>query len=193
MRPPARRPARAGWRLTRALAIVLVAATGCGGSGSPRGLSGSAAPAPTGPVACRTPAADGSDAPGLAGESASDLSAKPAIEVPDQPPPCTLVTRDVVVGTGAVAEPGRRLTVRYVGVTYLGGKEFDASWGGPDFTFPLGAGQVIAGWDQGLAGMRVGGRRELVIPPDLGYGAQGAGPIPPGATLVFAVDLVSVA
>lgn len=193
MRRRAGGPAGARRPVTAALALALLAVAGCGGSGSPRALSSSAAPAPTGPVACRTPAADGSDTPGLSGESATDLTVKPAVEVPDQPPPCTLVTRDVVVGTGAVAEPGRRLTVRYVGVTYLGGKEFDASWGGPDFTFPLGAGQVIAGWDQGLVGMRVGGRRELVIPPDLGYGAQGAGPIPPGATLVFAVDLVSVA
>ncbi len=96
-------------------------------------------------------------------------------------------------GNGAVAEPGKTLTVKYVGVTYLDGKEFDTSWGGDDFTFLLGGGEVIAGWDQGFVGMQVGGRRQLVIPPALGYGTKGAGPIPPDATLVFVVDLVSIA
>ncbi|MCA1710537.1 MAG: FKBP-type peptidyl-prolyl cis-trans isomerase [Actinobacteria bacterium] len=115
------------------------------------------------------------------------------MEIPDGPPPCNLVISDLVTGTGAEAISGKTITVKYVGVTYATGKEFDASWGGEDFTFPLGGGRVIQGWDQGFAGMKEGGRRQLVIPPDLGYGDQGAGgDIPPGATLVFVVDLVKV-
>lgn len=99
---------------------------------------------------------------------------------------------DLVTGSGATAEAGKKLTVKYVGVTYLDGQEFDSSWGDADFTFLLGGGEVIAGWDEGFVGMKEGGRRELVIPPELGYGATGSGPIPPNAPLVFVVDLVKV-
>jgi FKBP-type peptidyl-prolyl cis-trans isomerase FkpA len=101
--------------------------------------------------------------------------------------------RDVTVGQGAEAAPGRMVKVHYTG-WLLNGKKFDSSRDhGEPFEFPLGAGRVIAGWDEGVAGMKVGGRRKLVIPPDLGYGAGGAPPdIPPGATLVFDVELLDV-
>jgi FKBP-type peptidyl-prolyl cis-trans isomerase len=123
----------------------------------------------------------------------ADLSRKPAVEVPDGPAPCGLVVGDLVQGTGPAAKPGDQLTMKYVGVLYADGSQFDASWDrGSDFPFQLGAGQVIAGWDRGLVGMKAGGRRQLVIPASLGYGDQGQGPIPPGATLVFVVDLVRI-
>jgi peptidylprolyl isomerase len=118
---------------------------------------------------------------------------KPAVEVPKGAPPQQLETRDLTVGTGAEAQAGDTVTVEYVGVNYESEKEFDTSWGREPFTFQLGAGMVIPGWDQGVEGMKVGGRRELIIPPDLAYGEQGAPPsIPPNETLVFVVDLVGV-
>lgn len=109
-------------------------------------------------------------------------------------PPTELVTEDITVGDGPEAKPGQHVTVHYVGVAHSTGAEFDASYNrGDTFDFPLGGGQVIAGWDQGVAGMRVGGRRKLVIPPHLGYGARGAGgAIKPNETLIFVVDLVGV-
>jgi peptidylprolyl isomerase len=119
---------------------------------------------------------------------------KPKVEVPDGPPPKTLQTKDITVGSGDEAKAGDTLTMQYVGVLYDNGKEFDSSWSRDQpFTFQLGAGSVIPGWDQGIEGMKVGGRRELIIPPDLGYGAQGSPPtIPPNSTLVFVVDLLDV-
>lgn len=108
--------------------------------------------------------------------------------------PRDLVVTDLTVGEGAEAAPGQVATVHYVGVAHSTGAQFDASWDrGQPFQFPLGAGQVIAGWDTGVAGMRVGGRRRLEIPPHLGYGARGAGGvIKPNETLIFVVDLVDV-
>jgi peptidylprolyl isomerase len=119
---------------------------------------------------------------------------KPEVEPVEGPPPADLVVEDIAVGDGQEAQPGHLATVHYVGVSYSSGNEFDASWNrGEPFTFPLGGGRVIAGWDQGVAGMKVGGRRKLVIPPHLGYGDRGAGgAIKPGETLVFVVDLVGV-
>jgi FKBP-type peptidyl-prolyl cis-trans isomerase len=104
------------------------------------------------------------------------------------------VVKDIVTGKGRPAKKGAQLSMQYVGVTYADGKQFDASWdNGQPFKFQLGKGSVIKGWDQGLVGIKPGGRRELIIPPKLGYGAQGQPPsIPPNATLVFIVDALSV-
>ena len=119
---------------------------------------------------------------------------KPTVDVPQGEAPTELQIEDVVVGDGAEAVPGRQVVVHYVGVAHSTGKEFDASWGrNSPFQFGLGAGQVIAGWDQGVTGMRVGGRRKLTIPAKLGYGDRGAGGvIKPGETLIFVVDLLEV-
>ncbi len=123
-----------------------------------------------------------------------DSISKPEVEVPDGPAPKELQINDITEGEGTEANPGDTLTMQYVGVSYSNGEEFDSSWdAGEPFTFQLGAGSVIPGWDQGIAGMKVGGRRELIIPPDLGYGAQGSPPdIKPNETLVFIVDLLDV-
>jgi peptidylprolyl isomerase len=119
---------------------------------------------------------------------------RPQVDPGEGMPPADLVVEDITVGDGPEAQPGQVATVHYVGVSFSTGKEFDASWNrGQPFSFPLGGGQVITGWDHGVAGMKVGGRRKLVIPPHLGYGDRGAGSvIKPGETLVFVVDLVGV-
>ncbi|HET9690625.1 MAG TPA: FKBP-type peptidyl-prolyl cis-trans isomerase [Acidimicrobiales bacterium] len=120
--------------------------------------------------------------------------AKPDVTIPDSAPPAGLVVDDLEVGTGPEAVAGSEVSVHYVGVAWSTGSQFDASYDRREpFSFRLGAGQVIAGWDQGVAGMRVGGRRRLTIPPDLGYGSRGAGGvIKGGETLVFVVDLIGV-
>ena len=122
------------------------------------------------------------------------LAQKPEVEVPKGPAPKLLQIDDLVEGTGAAAKAGDTVTVDYVGVLYKNGKQFDASWdSGDPFQFQLGSGGVIQGWDQGLVGMKVGGRRELVIPADLAYGTEGSPPnIPPNAPLVFVVDLKAI-
>jgi peptidylprolyl isomerase len=119
---------------------------------------------------------------------------RPEIDFPGGEPPAYLDITDITVGDGAEATSGSTVTVHYVGVAFSTGEEFDASWNrGEPFEFPLGAGRVIKGWDMGVAGMKVGGRRKLVIPPHLGYGNRGAGDaIKPGETLIFVVDLLSV-
>ena len=125
---------------------------------------------------------------------ASPSPQRPEVDPHDGPAPTELQVTDLAVGDGDEAVPGRTVQVHYVGVAHSTGEEFDASWKrGTAFSFPLGAGRVIAGWDQGVAGMRVGGRRRLVIPPHLGYGDRGAGgAIAPGETLIFVVDLLGV-
>lgn len=127
----------------------------------------------------------------MASHNASD---KPSITIPEGAPPAELLTDDEVVGDGAEAVIGKRVVVHYVGVAWSNGAEFDASWNrGETFDFRLGAREVIEGWDRGVKGMRVGGRRRLTIPPELGYGSRGAGgAIKGGETLVFVVDLVAV-
>ncbi|MEV6678873.1 FKBP-type peptidyl-prolyl cis-trans isomerase [Streptomyces erythrochromogenes] len=119
---------------------------------------------------------------------------KPAVERPTGEAPQELTVRDLVVGDGPEAKPGRVVRVHYVGVTFESGVEFDASWDrGEPFKFAVGGGRVIKGWDRGIRGMKVGGRREIVVPPRLGYGKQSPSPlIPAGSTLVFVVDLLSV-
>ncbi|MEY5152806.1 MAG: FKBP-type peptidyl-prolyl cis-trans isomerase [Actinobacteria bacterium] len=122
------------------------------------------------------------------------MSSKPSVSIPSTNPPADLVIEDLTVGTGKEATKGTNVEVHYVGVAWSTGKQFDASWDRNEaFEFRLGAGQVIAGWDQGVAGMKVGGRRSLTIPAHLGYGNQGAGGvIKGGETLVFIVDLLNV-
>jgi peptidylprolyl isomerase len=122
------------------------------------------------------------------------VSDKPFVEPHLGPAPEDLVIEELVVGTGDEAQSGQTAVVHYVGVAASNGVEFDASWNrGDTFSFRLGAGQVIAGWDQGVTGMRVGGRRRLVIPAHLGYGSRGAGGvIAAGETLIFVVDLLEL-
>jgi peptidylprolyl isomerase len=124
----------------------------------------------------------------------SNQPEKPEIDFPDTPPPDDLQVTDVTAGDGAEAISGKTVSVHYVGVAHSTGEEFDASYNrGEPLSFRLGTGQVISGWDQGVQGMKVGGRRQLVIPPHLGYGDRGAGGvIKPGETLIFVVDLLDV-
>lgn len=124
---------------------------------------------------------------------APSATSAPAIPFPSGAAPKRLVVRDLKRGTGPAARPGQTLTLNYVGAGLSDRRVFDSSYRtGQPFSFALGSGQVIPGWDRGLVGMRVGGRRLLVIPPGLGYGAQGSGPIKPNETLVFVVDLLGV-
>ena len=194
----------------RHLALLLVllasiAAAGCGSGGDtktadiPSGSAGSQPPAEADTTTTQTTTTSGAKGTARAPlvSPTKDLSKKPRI--PKQPgdAPSQLVVQDVVKGKGAKAEDGKVLTVRYVGVRFRDNQEFDATWGKPPpndkFEFPLGGGQVIQGWDQGIPGMRVGGRRQLTIPPDLAYGAQGSPPdILPNETLIFVVDLEKV-
>ncbi|SFB73392.1 peptidylprolyl isomerase [Nocardioides terrae] len=121
------------------------------------------------------------------------MSEKPEIDFVDPTPPTDLVIKDITEGDGEEAVAGRTVSVHYVGVALSSGEEFDASYNrGAPFQFPLGAGRVIAGWDQGVQGMKVGGRRQLVIPPHLGYGNRDLGVIKPNETLIFVVDLLGV-
>jgi peptidylprolyl isomerase len=119
---------------------------------------------------------------------------KPSVTIPDSDAPVELILEDLEVGEGAEAVSGANVTVHYVGVAWSDGNQFDASWDRNDtFEFRLGAGQVISGWDRGVAGMKVGGRRRITIPPHMGYGDSGAGGvIKGGETLVFVVDLLNV-
>ncbi len=126
-------------------------------------------------------------------EASAELKDKPKITVPKGDPPAKLVTKDLIVGKGAPVKAGDNISVNYVGVSYSNGKEFDNSFDrGQPFQLQLGAGMVIPGWDQGIEGMKVGGRRQLIIPAELGYGAQGSPPdIKPNETLIFNVDLLA--
>jgi peptidylprolyl isomerase len=165
--------------LPAVLAVLVLGAAGCGGDDDKSKDEAATTAATASTPAATTPA------------TTTDTATKPKVTVPSGPPPKKLEIKDLKEGTGPAAKAGDELTVQYVGVTYADGKQFDASWDrGQPFQFQLGAGMVIPGWDQGLVGMKAGGRRELIIPPDLGYGAQGAPPdIPPNATLIFVIDL----
>lgn len=122
------------------------------------------------------------------------MTQKPEVDAPTGPAPSELEIEDITIGEGAVAEQGKTVSVHYVGVTHGGGEEFDASYNrGTPLEFPLGVGMVIPGWEQGIEGMKVGGRRRLTIPPHLAYGERGAGGvIGPNETLIFVCDLVGV-
>lgn len=173
----------------QAIALGLVALSGCGG-----GQKQTTAHIPGGASASTTPVQSQPSPTPTAGGSATQLGHKPAIPKPSGPAPKTLVVHDLVKGGGQTAKDGDTLTVQYVGVSYSTGKQFDASWDrGQPFTFELGAGNVIPGWDKGLVGMKVGGRRQLIVPPNLGYGAQGQPPqIQPNETLIFDIDLLKI-
>ncbi len=127
-------------------------------------------------------------------EASGGEKTKPKVTVPTGAPPKKLEVKELEEGSGAEAKAGDKVTVQYVGVNYKNGKEFDSSWSRSEpFPFSLGAGEVIPGWDQGVEGMKVGGRRELIIPPELAYGEAGAPPaIGPNETLVFVIDLLEV-
>ncbi len=148
------------------VACAAIAAAGCGSNDSTTGSETSAS-----------------------AESAT--TTKPVVKPPKGAPPKELEVKDLVEGEGDEAVAGDRVSVDYVGVNYRSGKEFDSSWSRNEpFTFTLGAGEVIPGWDQGVQGMKIGGRRELIIPPELAYGAAGSPPaIPKNETLIFVVDL----
>jgi peptidylprolyl isomerase len=170
------------------LPVLALALTACGGSSKKNDETAATS-------AKATATATDDDTPGTVTVTGK-LGAKPKVTItpPNPVPPGKLVVKDLVKGHGKTAKKGDTVTVQYDGVLYHNNQEFDASWDrGQPFSFPLGAGQVIPGWDQGVVGMKVGGRRELVIPPDLGYGAQGSPPTIPGnSTLVFVVDLLKV-
>ncbi|MFJ1797781.1 FKBP-type peptidyl-prolyl cis-trans isomerase [Streptomyces sp. NPDC088180] len=119
---------------------------------------------------------------------------KPGVEVPEGDAPTELTIRDLVVGDGPEAQPGRVVQVHYVGVTFASGREFDSSWGQDrPYKFAVGGGRVIKGLDRGVRGMKAGGRREIIVPPRLGYGKQSpSASIPAGSTLIFVVDLLTV-
>jgi peptidylprolyl isomerase len=157
------------------LLVLALALAGCGGGGE-TAAKPSATPKPT-------PTPDN-----------KDTSKKPVVTVPDELPPDTLQVRDIVKGKGPKAKKGDKVTVDYVGVAWSTGQEFDASWDrGQPFTFKLGAGNVIPGWDKGVPGMRKGGRRELTIPADMAYGAQGQPPsIGPNECLRFVIDMKKI-
>ena len=142
---------------------------------------------------CSSDLPDPDDPLAQAGGKASDLlGGDPLIAAKERTTASGLRITDLVLGTGAEAVSGRTVSVNYRG-TLTSGKEFDSSYGRGPFSFPLGAGRVIRGWDEGVAGMKEGGKRKLVIPPDLAYGERGAGGvIPPNATLVFEVELLKV-
>jgi peptidylprolyl isomerase len=168
-----------------ALLALSLGAAACGDDEGDGGTTTAAAPTETAPPAATTQTeTQARTAPG----------GKPRVQVPKGAAPKRLVVDDLVRGKGRTARSGDQVTVHYVGVFHEDGEQFDASWDdGEPFQFTLGQGMVIRGWDRGVAGMREGGRRRLVIPPDLAYGPQGQPPtIPPNATLVFVVDLVSV-
>ena len=188
------------------LSLAAAAATGCGGSSDGFRKDGSKIdgdPGTTLPADLAStkssitqpkPGAPLPEQKNVTGVS-TDLSKKPAVPKPTGTAPKVLQASDVVTGTGAEAKTGDTVTVKYVGVLFATGKQFDASWDRKPatFDFTIGQGQVIQGWDQGVPGMKVGGRRVLVIPPDLAYGASGQPPtIPANAPLVFVVDLEKV-
>ena len=174
--------------LSLTLALLLGAGVAACGSGDSSDSETAATSTPT-----ETPTAAPANVDEIVAGVGKNTKKKPKIVKPQGDPPTQLVIKDIVKGTGPKAKPGDTLTMQYVGNSWSTGEQFDASWDrGQAFPFQLGAGMVIPGWDQGMVGMRKGGRRLLIIPPDMGYGPQGSGPIGPNETLVFAVDLEKI-
>ena len=184
--------------LTLVAGLALAACASSTSAPATTAASGSSGPSTSAPATGTLGAT--SDCPQATASTQATVPAQgePKITVPSGPPPADLVVKDLQVGAGATAQVGDSVTVRYVGVSWTCRFIFDASWtdhGSPTgtYTFTLGAGQVIPGWDHGIVGMKVGGRRELTIPPSLAYGPNGRPPtIVPDDTLIFVIDLVSV-
>ncbi|MEA2385584.1 MAG: hypothetical protein QOH72_5555 [Solirubrobacteraceae bacterium] len=186
-------------RILAALAATALMLSACGGSTKESAADKFASTAEqqaktqTSAPAATTPAVTPTKATPSSGER--NIGTKPKIPKASGAAPTTLKAEDLIQGTGAAAKSGDKISVRYVGVLFNNNKEFDSSWkrGKAPFQLTLGQGQVIQGWDQGLVGMKVGGRRRLTIPPALAYGAQGQPPtIPANSTLVFDVDLTKI-
>jgi peptidylprolyl isomerase len=183
-----------------AAASIGLGVAACGSSTAPGVMLAPSQGATQAPATTATPtttATTTTTTAALSTPKTGPLSKEPVVTIPKGAPPKKLVIKDLVTGTGTAAADGDELEVNYVGKLYSNGKTFDASWtdtpGKAFGPFELGVGAVIKGWDQGLVGMKVGGRRELIIPPSLAYGAAGSSPtIPKNATLVFVVDLLSV-
>lgn len=176
------------------LACLALVAAGCG-SNSSSSTSSSGETSTTAKTGEETaPAAEESVSPAATkqAEAEAKKKTKPKVVPPKGPKPKNLVVKDLEVGTGPEAKAGDELTVQYVGVGYESGTQFDSSWEKEPFTFTLGEGKLIKGWEEGLEGMKVGGRRELITPPDYAYGPEGSGNIAPNATLVFVIDLLKV-
>lgn len=171
-------------------AVLALGACGDDDEEQPSGRDTAAESAPAEAPPAETAPAE--EPPGAPAGDPEDLGSKPEVEIPSGEPPSKLEIDDIVEGDGAEAETGQSVTVQYVGVAHSTKQEFDASWDrGEPFTFDLGSGMVIPGWEEGIPGMKVGGRRRLTIPPDLAYGESGFPPaIGPNETLVFVIDLL---
>ena len=164
------------------LAVVVAGLAGCGSSSKASGIEQVPSEGATATPVVSTP------------KPAPAIAKKPVVTIPTGAAPTALVTKDLVTGTGQTAKAGDTVTVNYVGELYKNGKEFDSSWSrNQPFTAALSSGSLIRGWVQGIPGMKVGGRRELIIPASLAYGKAGSPPtIPPNSPLVFVVDLLSI-
>jgi peptidylprolyl isomerase len=179
----------------RVIALLSVAALGLGACGDDEGGGADLVPAipantPTETAPTASTSTTGKPFQVSSIKVSKDTAKKPTITKPSGDPPTKLVKKDIVVGKAAAAADGDSLSMHYLGALF-DGEQFEASWdAGKPFDFELGAGNVIQGWDEGIKGMKAGGRRLLVIPPDKAYGAQGQGNIPPDATLIFVVDLL---
>jgi peptidylprolyl isomerase len=195
-----RLPIRPLWVLLSASALGLAACSSP--SGTPSTTTTTAAPTTTAPSAAPTTATTATPGPNTAAiaaipralrSPAGTVKTAPTVTVPSGTPPKQLESADLILGKGAAAAVGDTVTVQYVEASHSSGKVIQSSWTSQPFQFTLGENQVIKGWDMGLVGMRVGGRRELIIPPSLGYGASSQGPsIAANDTLIFVVDLQKI-
>ena len=182
----------------RVIALLAAAAIGISACGDDGGGDAALEPAIPANAPTQTAASPSTETTGKPFRLASikvskDTSKKPTIPKPSGDPPEELVTKDIVTGKGAAAKSGDQLSMHYLGALFEDGEQFEASWDADQpFDFELGAGNVISGWDQGIEGMKAGGRRLLVIPAELAYGEAGQGDIPPNAPLIFVVDLLKV-
>jgi peptidylprolyl isomerase len=175
-------------------AALAIGVAGCGGgSDSSTDSTDSGASTEAGESSTKSGESSKESAESVPKASPDEKKTKPTVTVPKGVPPTSFATKELEEGTGPEAKKGDEVTVEYVGVGYDSEKEFDSSWGKEPFPFTIGAGNVIQGWEQGVVGMKVGGRRELLIPGELAYGAEGSPPdIAPNETLIFVIDLLSV-